>query len=380
MKKRLRSQNKSEMFLNLDRYPKDIRIKFDRFDQKIVVGEHIIDKFISEIASRKYSKIVLFIDKFVRDNHKEKVDKIINGLAIKNIISFTPSEAVKSLKGLGRFVGNCHNFGLNRRGCILGIGGGVTGDAGGFLASIYMRGVDFAYLPTTIMSQADSVIGKVGIAYKNIKNILGSFYSPAITYCDTSFIQSLGDEDIKVGMSEIVKNALVASPSFIRFLEKNIPNNECWREKFNWNEVVFDSLKIKAKLVEKDPYDVRGIQKGLSYGHTIANVLEGTGGFHFRHGHAVALGMRVAGEISYQMGILSEVDRYKQETLLNAFGSIEKIPFKIEPEPFIETLKRDKLSTNNKINLVLLEKIGKFIIQKDVDENIAIKALMKYSA
>jgi len=125
---------------------REVTIRFDRFKQKIVVGENILSNFVSEVKLKKYSKIILFVDKFVLNNHKEKIDNIVKGLDVECIISFIPSEIVKSVERLGYFIEKCHAFGLDRKGCILGIGGGITGDVGGFISSVYMRGIDFVYL------------------------------------------------------------------------------------------------------------------------------------------------------------------------------------------------------------------------------------------
>lgn len=359
---------------------KRVEVKFDRFAQNIFIGSDLIDKLISDLNLRQYKVIVPIIDENVYELHKEPISRVFEGLKVNHFIKIAPIELSKSVGKIGKYVEKLYEAGINRRSCILGIGGGVTGDAAGFLASVYMRGIDYVFLPTTTMSQGDSVIGKVGVGHIEIKNILGSFYSPILTYCDVNFIHTQDLGGMSVGLSEIIKSALIFSSSFTRLLEKVAPMDETEYRKLPWENIIYQSLKIKGKLVEKDQYDVLGIQKGLSYGHTIANVLEGTSVFHLRHGEAVALGMRIAGEVSLKLGILKPADLETQNNLLNTYGLIKTIPFAIDKAKFIQTIKKDKLSTSGNIDLVLLEKIGKFRVQRKIDESIFAMALEKFLA
>jgi len=196
---------------------------------------------------------------------------------------------------------------------IVAIGGGIVGDTAGFFASVYMRGVDFIFIPTTLMAQADTIINKVAISYKLLKNIIGSFYSPVLTVCDVDFLQTLPKKEISLGLSEVVKHSIIDSSSFFQYLKINLrPKLFHWK-KYPWKEIVYKSLLIKSKLVVKDPFDKKGYHKGLSYGHTFANIFEGLSKFKFRHGEAVALGMHVSALISFKLGILSAKEFEQQK-------------------------------------------------------------------
>jgi 3-dehydroquinate synthetase len=144
---------------------------------------------------------------------------------------------------------------------------------------------------------------------------------------------------------------------------------------FSWEPVIYESLKIKARFVKKDPYDEKDIQKGLSYGHTFANALEGLSEFDFRHGEAVALGMRISGSISYRLGMLSEKDFKLQEKLLDLARLPSKFPGYIHPDEIITYLKKDKISTDGLVSLIILEKIGKHRVIKKVNEDLIMSVL-----
>lgn len=357
---------------------KVVKIKFDRFEQKIIIGSNLIRQFINDMKVRKYANIVPIVDINIYKIHRELLREIFGALGITNIIKISPTEVIKSVEGIGGFVDKLYKFGVCRKSCILGVGGGITGDLSGFLASIYMRGIDFVFLPTTLMSQGDSIIGKVGVGRKKIKNIVGSFYSPRFTYCDIDFIRTQDERSLSFGMSEIIKSALIESPQFVKYLDDTPFSNSSDYMKLPWINLIYRSLKIKAELVERDRYDMFETQKGLSYGHTIANVLEGLCNFHLNHGEAVNLGMRVAGEISQEMKILPPKDLAIQNKLLDKFKLSRTIPFHIEDNKFIDMLRHDKLSLGGQIDLVLLERIGKFKVYKNIDSNLVIKIMERF--
>lgn len=147
---------------------------------------------------------------------------------------------------------------------------------------------------------------------------------------------------------------------------------------YDWPNIIYESLKIKSEIVAKDPFDKLGVHKGLSYGHTFANAFEGLSDFNFRHGEAVALGMRVSGEISNTLGILNKDDLSLQNSLIDLAKLPLKFPHPVDVDKIIDLLKRDKISTDGKINLVLLRKVGKFKIVNDIDETVVRSTLKKF--
>lgn len=228
------------------------------------------------------------------------------------------------------------------------------------------------------MAQGDTIINKVAISYKLLKNVIGSFYSPRITVCDIDFLQSLPEKEISLGLSEIIKHALISSQTFTKNLSDILSSSISGWKTCDWNYIVYESLKIKSKMVEKDPYDKLGVHKGLSYGHTFANAFEGLSDFNFRHGDAVGLGMRISGEVSQSLEFLRKEDLELQNSLINSAGLPLKLHHSVNLDQIIGYLKRDKISTNEQINLVVLEKIGKHKVAKNVDEKLIRKTLESF--
>jgi 3-dehydroquinate synthase len=346
---------------------KEIKIKTNGKDQRIIIGEGVRSELFVQLKNSKYTDYLLIVDTNLAKIHKDYISDIKEKLKISGVIKVIPSEQSKSLDNLQKIVMECYEASLKRSSCIIAIGGGIVGDISGVLASMYMRGIDYIFIPTTLMSQADTIVSKVAISYKFIKNILGSFYSPTLTICDVDFLKTLPRKEISMGMSEVIKSAFIDSESFVKFLDINIQENLInWKE-YPWTEIIYRSLQTKARLAGRDFDDKKGLHKGLSYGHTFANVYEGSSDFQIRHGEAVGLGMRSAGFVSNKLGMLNNNNLELQNSLLTRVMLPAKLPTKINNDLAIEVFKKDKLSLDGKISLVIVEKPGKFKIINDVN-------------
>lgn len=366
------------MFLKNHKAIRHLRISLPDKKQDIFVGTNFSSWIIEKISSSNYSSFIVFCDYNVADLYQDFLSEVKTKLKPAEIILVTPTEANKSIEFLNMCLEKCIAAKLNRNGCLIAIGGGIVGDVAGFLASVYMRGVDMVFIPTTLMAQGDTIINKVAISYKLLKNIIGSFYSPRFTFCDTSFLKSLSEKEVSLGLSEIIKHALISSPKLVKTLSMTLSSSLHDRTNYDWNNIIYESLKIKGELVAKDPFDKLGTHKGLSYGHTFANAFEGLSDFNFRHGEAVALGMRVSGEISNKLGILNRDDLELQNSLIASANLPTKFSHSTNIDQIINLLKRDKISVNGGINLVVLKRIGKYEILNDVDEAIVRSTLSQF--
>ncbi len=347
-----------------------INVRVGPKKQKILIGDGSRNIIFDFFKKKNYSDSILIVDANFKKIHKNFYDKVINDIKPVSIIDVKPIEKSKSLDNLQDIVTKCYESNLKRSGCIIALGGGIVGDISGVVASLYMRGVDYVFIPTTLMSQADTIISKVAISYKYIKNILGSFYSPVLTICDPYFLMTLDKKEISMGLSEVIKSALIDSNNFVTYLDNNIKNNLNGWKSYPWEEIIYRSLRIKSKLVSKDPFDTNGKHKGLSYGHTYANVYEGSSKFNLRHGEAVALGMISAGYVSSKIGILCDSELQKQNRLIEKSMLPRKAPSKVDPNAAISILNKDKLSVDNSISLVLLKGIGNFVVKNKIDPNL----------
>ncbi len=366
------------MSLKNHRTIRRLKISLPDKRQDIFIGADFSSWIIEKIISSNYSSFVVFCDYNVVNLYGDFLSEIKTKLRPAEIILVKPTEANKSIEFLNVCLEKCIAAKLDKRGSLIAIGGGIVGDVVGFLASVYMRGIDMVFIPTTLMAQGDTIINKVAISYKLLKNIIGSFYSPCLTFCDTNFLKSLPEKEVSLGMSEIIKHALVASPKLVKNLSAMLSSASHDWENYDWENVVYESLKIKSGLVAKDPCDKLGTHKALSYGHTFSNAFEGLSDFNFRHGEAVALGMRISGEISNALGILKKTDLELQNSLIASAKLPLKFPHPASIDQIVDLLKRDKTSTNGEINLVVLKKIGKYEIINEVDETIVRSTLSKF--
>jgi len=367
------------MFLRRPQKLKKINISLPKKKQRIYIGRNITSILIDELVTKKYNNYIIFIDSNVFSIYKNDIDKIKKLLNDPKIIPIEPNENNKRLECFNYLLERCCSNNLSRKSCLIAIGGGIIGDIAGFISSIYMRGIDFIFIPTTLMAQADTIIGKVGISYKSFKNIIGSFYSPVLTICDIKFLKTLPDKEISMGLSETIKHSAIKSDKDFYYIKSLINTNKKDYQKYPWEDIIYKSLKIKGDIVTKDPFDELGYHKGLSYGHTFANAIEGISEFSLRHGEAVALGMKFSAIVSQFMGIMpKDVFKEQNKIIKNSGLPITIPPFK--KEELIKLLKRDKISNNGKINLVILENFGKFSVKKDIDSSIIEKVIESFNS
>ena len=241
---------------------------------------------------------------------------------------------------------------------ILGIGGGIVCDVAGFLASIYMRGVRFGFVPTTLLAQVDaSVGGKNGVNLDGYKNMLGVFNQPEFVLCDPEYISSLEEEDLACGLAEVIKHAAIADLDLFSFLEVN-QQAVLAREPQALQRLVLDSVRIKAGVVSQDEKE-SGLRRVLNFGHTLGHALEKVTGIS--HGRAVSQGMVAAAELSVRKGFLSAADCARLTALLSAYN----LPTELQTEPgyLIQALARDKKREGDDVHFVLLQELGQAVVQ-----------------
>ena len=251
---------------------------------------------------------------------------------------------------------------IDRSSTIISIGGGTVGDLCGFISSTILRGVKFSLIPTTLLSQVDSSIGgKNGINSKYGKNLIGTFYQPDIVIIDPTILRSLPLKQLRSGYAEIVKHALINDKNFYIWLKKNL-KNILLLKKNPLCYAILKSIKIKEKYVtsdEKEKLVNSSSRAMLNFGHTIGHALESINKYrsNLTHGEAISIGMILATKISYRMKNIrrSELDdiiyHFKQAGL--PYSTKSMINNKL-----YKAISADKKNTSNKINLILLKKIG----------------------
>ena len=350
-----------------------LNIKTENQKYPIFIGNNIIgnlSKFLRENLI-SFNQCLIVADKNVP---KKLIKKVLNSLLKKKITlhHFNSSEKNKNQKNIDDILSILLNKNFNRNDCVISIGGGITGDISGFAASIFKRGLKFINIPTTLLSQVDSSIGgKTGINNKHGKNLIGTFYQPSLVISDIIFLKSLPKREIICGYGEILKHAIISDKKFFSFLDKN--GSQIFNLKSPLIEkAIFKSCSIKKKVVEADEKEM-GIRKILNFGHTFAHAYEATLKYSkkLNHGEAVILGIKTAAKFSLSINILNIKEFNLIENHLNKLDlpkSINKFFSKRDLNRILSFMKKDKKNNSNKINLVLLKKIGSPIYKLQFDE------------
>jgi 3-dehydroquinate synthase len=339
----------------------------------IFIGNNILNKVKTILKDNliNFNQCLIIIDKNVP---KGLINKILNSLSKKKVFLyyFNSSEKNKDQKSINNILSILLSKNFNRNDCIISVGGGITGDVSGFAASIFKRGLKFVNIPTTLLSQVDSSIGgKTGINSKYGKNLIGAFYQPSLVISDIIFLKSLPKREIVCGYGEILKHAIISDKKFFTFLDIN--GSQILNLKSPLIEkAIFKSCSIKKKVVEADEKEM-GVRKILNFGHTFAHAYEATLGYSkkLNHGEAVILGIKTAAKFSLSSNILNIKEFNMLENHLNKLNLPRNISkfFSIKNlNKILSFMRKDKKNNTNKINLVLIKRIGSPIYKLQFNE------------
>ena len=343
---------------------KQIKISDKNSKYSILIGENILGKLPSKIKNicPKAKKICLILDRKVPLKFKSKLKKLLAKYEIL-IIDYTSSEKLKSFSNAHNAVEKLLSKNFNRSDIIIAVGGGVIGDFAAFVASILKRGVNFINIPTTLLAQVDSSIGgKTGVNSKYGKNLIGSFYQPKLVISDVSFLKSLPKREMVCGYAEILKHSLILKTNLFNWLNSN-SKNILEKRKSNYLKIaIYKSCKVKIYYVKKDTNE-KNTRMILNFGHTFAHAIEVRNNYskNITHGEAVLAGMIIATKLSCIKKVCNKQTLnqllyiYSNNDLNYTFAKYRKIT---EINSLIPYLKNDKKNNDEKINFILLKKIG----------------------
>ncbi|MBI5624760.1 MAG: 3-dehydroquinate synthase [Elusimicrobia bacterium] len=278
-------------------------------------------------------------------------------------VLFLPLPAGEGAKSFKTVLGLYDSFlkgGVERRTPVIALGGGSIGDAAGFAAATFMRGLPLVHVPTTLLSQADSSVGgKTGVSLPSAKNAVGAFHQPELVVSDTAFLAGLPDRDLLSGLAEVVKMALVFDRSFARRLSLRWPGLLA-RDPALLAWAVRRCVELKARVVAKDEQDLKGLRELLNFGHTAGHALEAAAGYdRLSHGEAVTWGMALAVRLSATRGWLKMPgDRALAEGLLSRL-SAPPWPRSLDWTRLAAAMSRDKKKRGGKNVFVLLKDMGR---------------------
>ena len=272
-----------------------ISVVSDRFDQFAETLESWLNHnpaFRNTVAEGNKSALII-TDENLATLHASKVEKSLETRGWKwETAVIEPGEKSKSLAVISDLYDRLVAMKADRQTIVIAVGGGVIGDAAGFVAATYVRGLPFVQVPTSLLAHVDSSVGgKVGVNHPQAKNLIGAFYQPLGVFIDTSTLETLPDRDYRSGLAEVVKYGVILDSRFFQYLEQNIDGlNQRSAEVLR--KVIARSCELKAEVVEQDEHERTGLRAILNYGHTFAHAFEALCGYgELMHGEAVSIGM-----------------------------------------------------------------------------------------
>jgi 3-dehydroquinate synthase len=338
---------------------KNITITTDTRISQILIGESLqnLGKYLPA------GKVIVITDDNILRLYR-------NALPPFPVISIGLGEKNKTMETLTYIFDKLIEYEADRSTFIVAVGGGIVCDIAGFAASVYMRGLPYGFVSTTLLSQVDaSVGGKNGVNFRRYKNMLGVFNQPEFVIIDTAMLQTLDEREFRSGFAEIVKAAAIRDESLFNYIEANF-SKALSKDQAVLEKIIYDSLLIKSQVVEKDEKE-KGERRILNFGHTFAHAIEHQTGM--LHGEAVSIGMVLAADLSVKLGFLQKSD---YERLVNILRNLN-LPVSMktsDSQSLIEAMKKDKKREGENLHMIFLNRIGNALI-KPISFNQLVKLL-----
>ena len=339
-----------------------IKVSLDRKtanSYEIIIGREILDRIGLIMARGNWAKRhFILTDANVSALHGQKVQGVLAATGLDPIlIELPPGETAKNIHTCLEVMEKLIQAGADRTSALVALGGGVVGDVTGFIASTYMRGIPYIQVPTTLLSQVDSSIGgKTAIDLPTGKNLMGSFHQPKGVFIDLSFLQTLPEREFQSGLAEIVKCGVIDDPALFETLECGA-GKIAGRDMDFLEKIITRTCQIKKAIVEMDETE-KGMRRYLNFGHTIGHAVEVSSDYSLSHGESVSVGMVAAAVLSERMNYLPVKDRERITALVETLGLPHLIPEKFSTEAIVSRLKVDKKKSGERVNFVLLKKLG----------------------
>jgi 3-dehydroquinate synthase len=331
-----------------------------------VISKNAISKKNLVPLLKNHNKTLLISDDGVPSKIVREVTAVCKPSTKVFQIILQHGEQAKSVQNFQKILNFLADNNFDRTDLIVAVGGGVVGDISGFVASSYLRGIQFIQIPTTLLAQVDSSVGgKTAINILSGKNLVGAFYNPKGVIIDTNVLHSLPNRQLKAGLAEVIKYAFIQNNALFSLLKK-YPKKILSKDHKIIEEIIFLSLQTKARIVTKDEKE-NGIRAILNFGHTFGHAIEAHGKYKkILHGEAVAKGMRIASKISYLENLISEKEYEEVIALLQKYEfdlSVDQYKYR-ELKPYIF---RDKKIKAGKLNLILLNKLSNAVVTNAFD-------------
>ncbi|MCA9211453.1 MAG: 3-dehydroquinate synthase [Planctomycetales bacterium] len=355
-----------------------VRVNLESRSYDIEIGSGLLDAIGQRVRQiREVTHAVIISDSNLKEYAKQVEHSFSTAEVRCSRFEVPAGERSKSVDQASALWDQLLKAGTDRKSIVVAVGGGVVGDLAGFIAASFTRGLDFVQVPTSLLAHVDSSVGgKVGINLAGAKNMVGHFWQPIHVAIDMCVLETLPERDYRSGLAEVVKYGVILDADFFRFLENNVAKIK-ERDPETLAEIIRQSCRLKAYVVENDERETTGLRAILNYGHTFAHAFETVCGYgELMHGEAVSIGMLCASRLAESMGRISAEDTKRQTDLLASLG----LPIDVPPsghDQLIAAMQKDKKVEHGRLRFILPTKIGHVELVSDVEENL-VRAAMKH--
>jgi 3-dehydroquinate synthase len=322
-------------------------------------------KEISRLLPSRDSRVFVITSPTVRRHWGQTLEKSLEKARLPyNVLLMNDGEPAKHMHTVEQLAEQMVDVRADRKSIVLAFGGGVVGDAAGFLAAIFMRGIPVVQVPTTFLAQVDASIGgKTGVNLRAGKNLVGAFHQPRAVLVDPEVLRTLDDREFRAGLFESLKCGVIRDKALFEFMKKK-SSSILRREGKSVEKIIIDSVRVKAAVVGADEKE-SDLRRILNFGHTVGHALESATGYgHFLHGEAVAWGMIAAAAIARDVRVCSSAIAAEIQDVVQAYGPLPSIP--CGADGVLNRLAADKKTIAGVVHFVLPQKIGKVKIVNDV--------------
>lgn len=324
----------------------------------VVVGAGILEDLPALVRdAAPATRYAVIADAAVADLHADTVLKALreDGLAA-DVLTFPAGEASKTRSTWVALTDGMLELGVGRDGCIIALGGGVTGDVAGFVAATYMRGIPVVQVPTTLLAMVDaSVGGKTAVDVPHGKNLVGAFHQPRLVVADTDVLSTLPVPALRAGCAEALKHGAIADATYLDRLARHAPG--ILDGSAPLHDLVTRSVQIKAEFVSRDEREA-GARAALNFGHTLGHALELVSQWTLQHGQAVALGMVLEAALGEAIGITEAGTSNMLKEACAAFGLPGTVSPGLDTSAVLNTTRLDKKARHAEVRYTLLTRPG----------------------
>ena len=361
--------------------PETVSVNLGERSYKIAIGSGLLPGAAEFIASWRSSHgfgdntglIAVICDERVRMH----ADAVASSLSVAGnrveVMELPSGEPTKRLEVIASVYDRLVELQADRRTVIVAVGGGVTGDAAGFAAATYARGLPFVQVPTTLLADVDSSVGgKVGINHAQAKNLIGAFHQPMGVLIDTDALKTLPAREFNAGLAEVVKYGVILDGEFFSELEQQVENIRN-RDPDTLRRIIARSCRLKADVVEQDEYERTGLRAVLNYGHTFGHAFEALRGYgELLHGEAVAIGMVYASRLAEKLDRITADDTARQIQLLEKLDLPTRLPKEValSGDAILDCMRLDKKTVGGRLRFILPTKIGHVKLVDGVPEEL----------